>query len=548
VHDTTDFLHTDDPLLFEVPDNAQQPQQHDQEPEAPKKRILRRVVIDDDSDDTSIEIQDIDVDEQDDKPMIDDFVEDIEIPIQQLAQPQNALRICVVRVPINVQSSLHIVDLDLTINPYEQLLRLRASETTNLATLHVPALFSGGGEDSSDGEAFTFAAEARSFCRMLARADVEYAMTTLHSLPSTDAHQSATPSPLEMQISFFTTPRWFASSLNDQHRADFTNLLGFMRQNTNSRFSPTFSSISPCTLPDLAAQSIWDCSLNLAGRSHLLHSSAINAAELLHAAADKSFKADKELEDVDLPGQLAARLVPTLRDYQADAVRWMLRREKKFTLDHASVKCSITCCIHHAALWDKFTITAPDSMSVVSAPTSSDQQSSESGVTLYRHRFSSQLSRNTPSCDCLDDNATLVPVPATICGGILADEMGLGKTVEVMSLVLAHPRPAIPNTSSTESNKLPKSNADHDVFEAHAHENKEACICGQTYTKCQWVQCDVCNAWMHTVCVGWKGPETAEFICVNCVNKTCKTTLVVCPTAIVEQVLCACYFPHFRIV
>ncbi|KAM9316735.1 E3 ubiquitin-protein ligase SHPRH-like [Gastrophryne carolinensis] len=101
------------------------------------------------------------------------------------------------------------------------------------------------------------------------------------------------------------------------------------------------------------------------------------------------------LKDVQHPA-----LIPVLRPYQNDAVNWMLQRENYKGL------VSNENTLH--SLWKEV--------------------NTLDGKKIYYNPFIGSIIREYP---------TATPEWP---GGILADEMGLGKTVEVLSLILCHPR------------------------------------------------------------------------------------------------------------
>ncbi|CAM6114787.1 unnamed protein product [Calypogeia fissa] len=150
---------------------------------------------------------------------------------------------------------------------------------------------------------------------------------------------------------------------------------------------------------------------------------------------------------------------------------------------------------------------------------------------------------------------------AYVKGGILADEMGLGKTVELLACILANPYKDLSATSAVEAARTLL----QDKIASRKRERVE-CACGATnddeYYRDPWVQCDVCDAWQHSTCVGIAPPaelstkETTragkkwrivdkedKFFCGVCaeiigsveVIGDCKATLVVCPTPILQQ-------------
>ncbi|XP_053568464.1 E3 ubiquitin-protein ligase SHPRH [Bombina bombina] len=100
-------------------------------------------------------------------------------------------------------------------------------------------------------------------------------------------------------------------------------------------------------------------------------------------------------EDVQHPA-----LIPVLRPYQNEAVNWMLQRENvRTTLSNENT-------LH--LLWRE--VTTID------------------GAKIYYNPFTGSIIRDFPLAG------------QEWPGGILADEMGLGKTVEVLCLILCHPR------------------------------------------------------------------------------------------------------------
>jgi E3 ubiquitin-protein ligase SHPRH len=159
---------------------------------------------------------------------------------------------------------------------------------------------------------------------------------------------------------------------------------------------------------------------------------------------------------------------------------------------------------------------------------------------------------------------------------LIIDEMGLGKTVELLACIFAHRRPFSMDFSISE-NKTEMSQIKRQKVE------RVECICGaasETFAyKGLWVQCDICDAWQHADCVGYKPKEdiisdTAEgvaskmkrhnmkprigrkkkpkcsivdtedkYICALCLELTEATqtnifsnaTLVVCPAPILAQ-------------
>ncbi|XP_071818439.1 uncharacterized protein [Apostichopus japonicus] len=94
------------------------------------------------------------------------------------------------------------------------------------------------------------------------------------------------------------------------------------------------------------------------------------------------------------------KLIPNLRPYQVNAVRWMIEKEKVAISDEESG-------LHK--LWKPL--------------------ETLEGRTLYYNPLSAQISTKPFQ--------KLPPSP----GGILADEMGLGKTVEMLACILNNPRP-----------------------------------------------------------------------------------------------------------
>ncbi|XP_030850067.1 E3 ubiquitin-protein ligase SHPRH [Strongylocentrotus purpuratus] len=131
-------------------------------------------------------------------------------------------------------------------------------------------------------------------------------------------------------------------------------------------------------------------------------------------------------------------LVPTLRPYQRDAVCWMVKKEK--------VKQNEKGQLH--ILWRLF-------------KTVDDK-------TLYYNPNSGEITDRRQE------------MPEAFPGGILADEMGLGKTVEVLAMVLAHPRWVKDHSqdtaiSSCTQDKLP----DGAVSKDHSQMNMDTSSCTQ---------------------------------------------------------------------
>merc|ERR1712223_524614 len=95
-------------------------------------------------------------------------------------------------------------------------------------------------------------------------------------------------------------------------------------------------------------------------------------------------------------------LLPKLRPYQVNAVRWMVFREKQESFSET---------LH--PLYQEIKLFSKGHSDL---------------ITLYYNRAGGYFIQEKPYSN---------PCPP---GGILADEMGLGKTVEILSLMLTHPR------------------------------------------------------------------------------------------------------------
>jgi len=109
-------------------------------------------------------------------------------------------------------------------------------------------------------------------------------------------------------------------------------------------------------------------------------------------------------------------LLPRLRPYQKLAVRWMLSMEKKRAEEKGKVDL-------HPLYQEVKTL---------------------EGSTFYYNDLGGFLVKEKP-----------LAIPSSP-GGILADEMGLGKTVEILSLMLCHPREGVSKPEWLEPVKMPE--------------------------------------------------------------------------------------------
>ena len=196
-------------------------------------------------------------------------------------------------------------------------------------------------------------------------------------------------------------------------------------------------------------------------------------------------------------------LRPVLRGYQRDALGWMLAREGLTAAAVPPGSEVLWRCVH-----------------------------SDDGTPIYWNTSNGAMCLTPPP-------ASPTVLPICLRGGILADEMGLGKSVEVISLLLAHPR-AADTEASAELMGLEGSPADVD--------DSLPCVCqGQPSDfDGSWVSCDVCGRWVHACCAGFGSAAEAEaareYRCLVCAcregerqPRACGATLLVCPTAILGQ-------------
>lgn len=203
-------------------------------------------------------------------------------------------------------------------------------------------------------------------------------------------------------------------------------------------------------------------------------------------------------------------LQPTLRPYQRDVVRWMLRREQ-------SQAASSTANFLYTPLVDR------------------------NGKLLHYNKYAGFFVEEQ-----LDFAVAVRP------GGILADEMGLGKTVELLACVLLHPMPASDSTSAgasdTEEYGLSEEDEEEQCVEDLAdlaEGTRVECLCGGLdlgKDSEEVVRCPACRAYHHLACTTSDGLRPGEkYLCPHCWVKPdkekikVKTTLIVSPSSISFQ-------------
>ncbi|XP_030540542.1 E3 ubiquitin-protein ligase SHPRH [Rhodamnia argentea] len=180
--------------------------------------------------------------------------------------------------------------------------------------------------------------------------------------------------------------------------------------------------------------------------------------------AIKPSKADPML------GDKIPNLLPKLRPYQRRAAYWMVQREK-------------------GALGSSDT----QGTSQLVSPLCMTVGFVDSGLKMFYNPFSGNVAMHP---EVFSEH---------VSGGILADEMGLGKTVELLACILSH------RWSASESGPCIDAESqlrgESQIHIKRLKRERVECICGAVtesfrYTGL-WVQCDVCDAWQHSDCVGY---------------------------------------------
>lgn len=185
---------------------------------------------------------------------------------------------------------------------------------------------------------------------------------------------------------------------------------------------------------------------------------------------------------------------PTLSDYQARTVHWLLQRE----------------------------------IEVRSFPNYYTQLHARDGeTTVYKHLLSWHIQDSAPAA---------IELPL---GGILADEMGLGKTVEMLALLVLHPRLLLTDASLVENFC-----SDEPETKRKRRSTNLFCICNRK-TMSKLRTCKRCKLQQHAKCVGRFDVEDNDedfYICPSCWYITTKksllqaaTTFIVTPSTIKTQ-------------
>ncbi|KAL0274386.1 UNVERIFIED_CONTAM: hypothetical protein PYX00_006830 [Menopon gallinae] len=279
----------------------------------------------------------------------------------------------------------------------------------------------------------------------------------------------------------------------------------------------------------------------------------VDSVEILFKETQALQKENLTLPDINAQHDM---LRPILRGYQANAVKWMLMREKS-TLQ-------------------------PQNMDWINGLV--EIFKSLCGNMVYYNKYSQLLFLETPSCP---------PFPR---GGILADEMGLGKTVAVIALILNHHRDLTDKMDTDEfllpiasddvkvkpvsskksfhndcelkrknqenyltpheqliltTRKEPLKPALNKWYESALAEYSAAtpkkkrkvessikCVCGDTSKRDDMlVKCPECEKEQHVNCVGFK--ENYRYFCPPCWTKQklvlSNATLIISPNSIYQQ-------------
>ncbi|XWS74480.1 hypothetical protein CRYUN_Cryun01aG0001600 [Craigia yunnanensis] len=187
--------------------------------------------------------------------------------------------------------------------------------------------------------------------------------------------------------------------------------------------------------------------------------------------AIKPSKENTMLED-EIPD-----LLPVLRPYQRRAAYWMVQREKgdSISLDE----------------WERSMLSSPLCIPVDFLDTYSKMLFNPFGGNVSLHPESTS---------------------PYVYGGILADEMGLGKTVELLACIFTHQKPK--SEGGVFKDTVAKVTTDEKISLRRLKKERVECICGAVSEnrkyKGLWVQCDMCDAWQHSECVGYSPRGKAQ--------------------------------------
>lgn len=205
-------------------------------------------------------------------------------------------------------------------------------------------------------------------------------------------------------------------------------------------------------------------------------------------------------------------LVTRLRDYQQQAVQWMLHREASDGSKQRPFE-----------QWWPIPEPAGDGSTV-----------------LWYNQF----------VGCVTDCKALTSYPDVLKGGILAEEMGLGKTLEMMAVILSNKKTNLSQERSVFGRSIPRFSErafSSSSFSTPA-DTSVVCYCRGERSPAQLSlglsNCIHCGTEQHNYCMGIRGGEGASafpYLCPSCARLDITgtlpsgATLIVTPAAIQEQ-------------